>query len=115
MTRKQIIKIIISVLIAALHCPKGPSGLFFVLKERKKVFHKEKPRVINKFSFWTTFSVDKNRKTLKMSNITKSFGKLCDFFLKKTCQKICAIQKFILLLHRFFGSTIRSLCHEALI
>ena len=36
-----------------------------------------------------------------MSNITKNFGKLCKFFLKKTCQKICTIQKFVLLLHPF--------------
>jgi len=36
-----------------------------------------------------------------MSNITKSFGKLCKFFLKNNCQKICTIQKKVLPLHRF--------------
>ena len=54
--------------------------VYIVPRRTKKVFRKEKPRVVNKFSFWTTFSVDKNRKTLKISNITKSFGKLCEFF-----------------------------------
>ena len=36
---------------------------------------------------------------LKTNKITKSFGKLCEFFFKKTCQKICTIQKNVLLLH----------------
>lgn len=37
-------------------------------------------KVINNFSFWTTFYVNKNRKTLIMSEMTKSFGKLLNFF-----------------------------------
>ena len=52
---------------------------------------------------------------LKISNITKSFGKLCEFFFEKTCQKICTFQNFVVLLHRFFGSMISCLRHEALI
>lgn len=57
--------------------------------------------LLTNFAFWITFSVDKKCKVLKMSNITKIFGKLCKIFLKKTCQKICTIQKNILLLQPF--------------
>ena len=37
-------------------------------------------KVINNFSFWTTFCVNKNCKMLIMSKKTKSFGKLLIFF-----------------------------------
>ena len=33
-----------------------------------------KPQVINNFSFWTTFSVDKIRKRLVISTLTFCFG-----------------------------------------
>ena len=44
-------------------------------------------KVINNFSFWTTFYVNKNRKTLIMSEKTKSFGKLLIFFRKIIAKK----------------------------
>ena len=73
-------------------------GLFFVIRRFGK------PRVINTFSFWTTFCVDKKCKVLKMCNMTKSFGKLCKIFYKNNCQNICTIEIIVVLLHRIFGS-----------
>jgi len=45
------------------------------------------PLFINRFSFWTTFCVYKFYKSLKINNVTKSFGKLLKFFIKIIAQK----------------------------
>ena len=35
----------------------------------------------------------------KMNKVTKSFGQLCKIFFEKSCQKICTIKIFVVLLH----------------
>jgi len=51
------------------------------------------------FLFWETFEHFEKYKVLKINNIAKSFGQLFKIVENFSCQKICTIQKFVVILH----------------